>query len=357
MHGRMHSSPLPPHAAIPMKLPSHSIRKLAAAVGLVLVANAPNGCICSYLGPKGEPPELPSDPHPLSDLNTEFDDFNAAARYRTVDVELVFSSNRASPDRTFDLFTSQLRFTERDVSASPAVPFLSDAMSPANEYGPLFLGDTMLAFASDRPGGAGKLDLYRTHLARDASSAPPEAFTGLNSPANDAYLATYAGAALALFASDRNGSYDIFEVLPHEKIFAPDARPQLVSALSSSAHDTAPFLFEHTPSPEAERVSLNPRRGKPREHYEAQRHAYVVFASGRAGGRGGFDLYCSRLDEGRWQEPRPLTELNSPSDEFRPIIADMSFGGGEVIIFSSNRPGGKGGFDLYYAKFEDPFGS
>ena len=174
MHGRTHSSPLPPHAAIPAKLPSHSIRKLAAAVGLVLVANAPNGCICSYPGPKGEPPELPSDPHPLSDLNTE----SPRGRYRTVDVELVFSSNRASPDRTFDLFTSQLRFTERDVSASPAVPFLSDAMSPANEYGPLFLGDTMLAFASDRSGGAGKLDLYRTNFARDASSAPARGVYG-----------------------------------------------------------------------------------------------------------------------------------------------------------------------------------
>lgn len=62
------------------------------------------------------------------------------------------------------------------------------------------------------------------------------------------------------------------------------------------------------------------------------------------------DLGCSRRDGDRWGAPRNLgLTVNSASDEFRPSVSPH-----ELLIFSSNRPGGKGGFDLYFAHFTAP---
>ena len=42
--------------------------------------------------------------------------------------------------------------------------------------------------------------------------------------------------------------------------------------------------------------------------------------------------------------------MDSASDEYRPF--PFKIGGKTVIIFSSNRPGGKGGFDLYAVRID-----
>src|SRR6185503_7848717 len=118
-----------------------------------------------------------------------------------------------------------------------------------------------------------------------------------------------------------------------------------VNELASPADDTAPHLFAREESVESEHVSLNP--GRKRKGAQQVTQMYLLFASNRDGKD--FDLYCSRLDGGRWIAPRPLP-VNTEYDEFRPIRAAF----GKVIIFSSNRPGGKGGMDLYYARFDNP---
>jgi len=55
-------------------------------------------------------------------------------------------------------------------------------------------------------------------------------------------------------------------------------------------------------------------------------------------------LMYSEKKDGRWSEPKPLPEpINTEYCETDPVIlAD-----GRTLIFSSNRPGGFGGFDLY----------
>jgi hypothetical protein len=73
----------------------------------------------------------------------------------------------------------------------------------------------------------------------------------------------------------------------------------------------------------------------------------MVFSSNREGGFGGYDLWYSRLVNGEWTKPENFgAEINSPYDEFRPIVKECI--PNDLMIFSSNRPGGKGGFDLYY---------
>lgn len=68
----------------------------------------------------------------------------------------------------------------------------------------------------------------------------------------------------------------------------------------------------------------------------------LYFGSGRKGGKGGIDLFRSRLVNGRYQDVENLgDEINTQFDEFEPYIApDESF-----LIFMA--AGGLGGFDLY----------
>lgn len=68
----------------------------------------------------------------------------------------------------------------------------------------------------------------------------------------------------------------------------------------------------------------------------------IVWASDRAGGAGGWDLWQARLRDGRWQDPVALA-LNTPGDETDPYFSHD----GRTLFFASNRAGGRGGFDLY----------
>lgn len=71
----------------------------------------------------------------------------------------------------------------------------------------------------------------------------------------------------------------------------------------------------------------------------------VLFASNGMGGQGGFDIYMSVYRNGRWSDPEPLDALNSSNDETDAIR--MRDG---TLCFSSNRPGGRGGMDLWLWK-------
>lgn len=58
------------------------------------------------------------------------------------------------------------------------------------------------------------------------------------------------------------------------------------------------------------------------------------------------DLFLARIVNGKLSSPRPLTELNDPKyDDTDPAYSQD----GTKIFFSSNRKGGKGGFDIYYS--------
>jgi hypothetical protein len=75
----------------------------------------------------------------------------------------------------------------------------------------------------------------------------------------------------------------------------------------------------------------------------------LVFASNRTGGYGGYDLYYSEYKNGNWTEPKNFGDkINSEYDEYRPITLHYHDFDNNLMVFSSNRPGGKGGFDLYH---------
>jgi hypothetical protein len=153
---------------------------------------------------------------------------------------------------------------------------------------------------------------------------------GLNSPANDAYLSLPFDERKALFASDRAGhGYDLYEAVwsTGRRFFDAPATIRRVDELSSDADDNAPYVAD---------LGLG--------------RVDLVFVSKRAGGLGEHDIWCSRLVAGQWQPPMNLgAGINTPQDEFRPSIFFVD--GAPFLLFSSTRPGGMGGYDLYAVKY------
>ncbi|WP_434990282.1 TolB-like protein [Xanthomonas melonis] len=112
--------------------------------------------------------------------------------------------------------------------------------------------------------------------------------------------------------------------------------PALAASLlfAPSASGLAEFGIEgmgvvSTPANEA-RATLSP---------DGQR---IVWASDRAGGTGGWDLWQAHLRGGRWQDAQPLP-INTVQDESTPLFS----ADGRWLLFASSRPGGAGGDDLY----------
>lgn len=69
---------------------------------------------------------------------------------------------------------------------------------------------------------------------------------------------------------------------------------------------------------------------------------HIVWTSDRTGGAGGWDLWQAQLRDGRWQDATPLA-LNTTGDDTDPYFSHD----GTTLWFASNRAGGRGGFDLY----------
>lgn len=76
----------------------------------------------------------------------------------------------------------------------------------------------------------------------------------------------------------------------------------------------------------------------------------IIFSSRRPGGFGGLDLYLStRFSDGTWSEGRNLGPIiNSPYDEVTPFLS----ANGQVLYFSSNRLESMGGLDVFRAVYD-----
>lgn len=76
----------------------------------------------------------------------------------------------------------------------------------------------------------------------------------------------------------------------------------------------------------------------------------IYFISNRKGGKGGRDIWVStRNDNGQWSEPKNLSELNTAEDEEAVYIHPD----GKTLYFASKGYKGFGGYDVFVSRYEN----
>lgn len=225
---------------------------------------------------------------------------------------------RRGPDGDCDLYV--VRRTGSGEWETPRA--LAGLNTLDNELGPTPSPDgRWLYFSSDRPGGLGGFDLWRAPMVDSGAWGTPERLSeGVNSARNDGWPAIDADGARMVFASDREGSYDLFAGAIGD---AGVGRVERLDGVCSEEDEVAPAF-----SPVGD---------------------FLYFASDRSGGRGGFDLFRARLVGGEFAGVEALGgEVNSRADDLDPTL---SMGGFE-LHFSSNRVAAGSGDDARYDIFE-----
>jgi hypothetical protein len=317
-----------------------------------------NSCIeYGYDYPNGS---LPSTPVNLSDFNTRYDDFNAASPYIRDIFPLCFSTNRNSNGNEFDIICQvmEMRYSKMDgileiINQSLDSNFimedydilekgLNKIKTTGNEFGPYLIteksnnyseNDKFTLLYSTNITGNAQIN-YISNKTTENFSTPKEVGF-LNSKFEDLYPTFNTDKTKVYFCSNRNEkdfNFYFVNLNPTNdiEVLLSDTSSYEVlmdSTLSSSSDDKCPYILGDK----------------------------MVFTSNRSGGFGGYDLYYSVFKNGKWSAPVNFGEnINSKFDEFRPILLNQTVSENQtMMIFSSNRPGGLGGYDLYYTGIQN----
>ncbi|MEM9526194.1 MAG: hypothetical protein AAGA31_06265, partial [Bacteroidota bacterium] len=103
----------------------------------------------------------------------------------------------------------------------------------------LATGEEHLYFASDRPGGQGKLDLYRSTLAADGTLGAPQNLANLNSSENEASPFWYGPRKTLYFATDGRFTFGGLDIYKAYLIDGRFRRPVNIGAPVNSSADEA----------------------------------------------------------------------------------------------------------------------
>lgn len=302
---------------------------------------------------------FPTSPTNLTYFNTEFDDYNSDIPIFGETFPFCFSSNRNSKGTDFDIVYKlmSVEFSKKNgnldifenthanldgyIENENIRNALNKINSPFNEFGPCLISmgknnngtningrfETYIFLYSNN--STGNQDIYFTHNLENENYENPSSVEYLNSDFDDAYPTFNNDYSKLYFTSNRKGKFDIYKIRTDNskeilEILSENnsASVEIDSILSSEFDDKCPSITNNI----------------------------LVFTSNREGGFGGYDLYYSCLENGTWSEPINFgSEINSEYDEYRPIVRSNEWEfDNDMMIFSSNRPGGKGGFDLYY---------
>jgi hypothetical protein len=290
----------------------------------------------------------------LQSLNSAKDDYNSNLPYPAARSEIYFSTNRNSNGENYDIICKaiDISYHKSDDILNFSIPtntgpspyqasLLTLINTQYDELGPFSFGIdgwTYFFYADNESGNFDIKFVYNPSLDWGTYDGQrrlfgPTSIAALNSAFDDLYPTIYQDQSKLLFCSNREKeSFDIYslelnsETLLHDFLISENAG-QIVkeSVLSSNSNDKCPSINGNI----------------------------IVFASDRDGGYGGYDLYYSQLINNQWSTPVNFGDkINSSSDEYRPITFSF-FNYSDLMIFSSNRPGGKGGFDLYCVKIND----
>lgn len=283
---------------------------------------------------------FPETPVNITDLNTRFDEYNTNITGSGMNIHMYYSSNFEKKGANFDIqgaiLTIDIKEEQNKMSLNLSAnkPANTEQLLPLinseyDEYGPLsfsanFGTNWYFFYANNK---AGQYDIEYTYQQGAGTGLKgPFSASVLNSNVCDFYPTINALQTQMVFSSYRGKKYDIYEIEIEDNDFIEWLNSGANSAvlntnLSSSEDDKCPCI----------------------------RGDLIVFASDRKGGYGGYDLWYSEFENGKWGIPVNFgPEINTEHDEFSPALEYYSESNNDIMLFSSNRPGGKGGYDFYF---------
>ena len=288
----------------------------------------------------------------IADINSAYDDYNLSLNQLSGIQLIIFSSNRQSSGGQFDLEQGSISILFDQTSGifgfgsrmttEPFPDKLIDlAITPGNDFGPYRLFSTedgyeylLLSSVNE----AGNLDFYFLKNQPVLGSNLPEVSGPfpvklLNTGSDDAYICFDSDQDSVYFSSNKDGNFDIFLLKRPDDTdltswFNLDYElPSKTDNINSSSEDKCAFISKKV----------------------------MVFTSDRPGGLGGYDLYYSIFINGEWNSPVNFgPRINTSFNEYRPVLGGHPDFSNQYMIFSSDKPGGKGGFDLYFTGVDFP---
>ncbi|MGV6860645.1 MAG: OmpA family protein [Putridiphycobacter sp.] len=264
----------------------------------------------------------------LDVINTSANDFAPSI---TMDgEELVFTSNRSNGHTPNEVgeFDNDIYVTSFENGKwSKPKPINGNINTEKDELSNnlSFNGTSLLISMINKDGN---YDIYETFLKGDRWGNPVNFSVNINYKANDIYACYDPGDVYIYYAKDNAGGkngYDIYMSGVMNKPQRKYGTPTRVQAATSPFNDGPIYMH-----PDGETM---------------------YFASEGFNSMGGYDIFMCKKDGSSWGKPVNLGyPINTPYDDF--FFAASA--NGKYAYITSNRAGGKGGYDIYRVTFWGP---
>lgn len=230
-------------------------------------------------------------------------------------------------------FPLSLHSQTRDTEVSLVVaPIQGPINTEFQEFGPTMTPDAKTLYFYSKRSSRGYTEIFKSERKIDGTWDFPEEVDVLNSPFDDQSPFITRDGKMLLLSSNRDGSVEV--MLPDGKVGI--SRDLYVSNWNGKSW-SKPVALPNAIN--TEEIEENP-------HLLGDTLLFTRYPFGKPNLA---KVYFSQFKKNDWSDPKPLP---SPINDNYATIAAAFNDDGRILFFSSNRPGGYGGFDLYMAKID-----
>lgn len=266
----------------------------------------------------------------IKEWNSEYDDYNPAI---TADeATLMFNSKRPGEHPgmkdDYDQYPGQVFITNKEKGKWSELKLFGNPFNTPGEYEACsFSFDGQKMFLS-KP--LPKADIYESDLEGEQWTPPLKLSEKINSPDNETFACFSLDGIRVYYVTDQaygnRGGKDLFFSGVMNRRTNTWGQGMTIGSEINTPQDEG-FIYFHPDD------------------------KTIYFSSKGHNSMGGYDIFKSTRLAGRWSEPVNLGyPINTPYDETSFVLSAS----GKHAYLTSNRPGGKGGFDLYKVTFLGP---